>query len=304
MYSIKKDSTIVEPFLNGRDDMIRTCDPLVPSEVRYQAALHPVSGVSILTYVMINIFLRQVLFIYVYKINIFSRLNGLCYYIFMVRLINKKNIFLLEWASISFMSIQKHLTYIRRYNAPNQTPCIYVLWHENQFGVFGVPDVSNTNILISNSLDGQIVASSAASLGFKICRGSAGRKGAVSSTLKLIEKLNSGEDVAIMVDGPRGPYHEVKHGAIALAKDTGCPIVPLHWYSEDITFVKIPSWDKMISPIGPCRILSLFGEPIYVKDDSYEQVADKIKESLLNLRDIAPEKYKEAKKQKLWNKKQ
>ena len=26
---------------NGRDDRIWTCDPLVPSEVRYQAALHP-----------------------------------------------------------------------------------------------------------------------------------------------------------------------------------------------------------------------------------------------------------------------
>ena len=29
-------------YLNGRDDTIRTCDPLVPSEVRYQTALHPV----------------------------------------------------------------------------------------------------------------------------------------------------------------------------------------------------------------------------------------------------------------------
>jgi hypothetical protein len=26
----------------GRDDRIRTCDPLTPSQVRYQAALHPV----------------------------------------------------------------------------------------------------------------------------------------------------------------------------------------------------------------------------------------------------------------------
>ena len=32
----------VNSFLNGRDDTIRTCDPFVPSEVRYQAALHPV----------------------------------------------------------------------------------------------------------------------------------------------------------------------------------------------------------------------------------------------------------------------
>ena len=34
-------------FLNGRDDTIRTCDPLVPSEVRYQTALHPDDKYSI-----------------------------------------------------------------------------------------------------------------------------------------------------------------------------------------------------------------------------------------------------------------
>ena len=227
----------------------------------------------------------------------------MCYYCIMVRFINKKNIFLLEWTAIAFMQLQKHFTYIRRYNAPKHFPCIYAIWHENQFGVYGVPNVSNTNILISNSLDGQIVASGAQSLGFKICRGSAGRKGAVSSTLKLIEKLKEGDDVAIMVDGPRGPYHEVKHGAIALAKDTGYPIVPMHWYSEDKTFVKIPSWDKMLSPIGPCRILNLFGDPIYVGDRSYEEVALEVKEALLKLERIAPEKYKEAKAKKLWNQK-
>ena len=26
---------------NGRDDRIRTCDPLVPNQVHYQAVLHP-----------------------------------------------------------------------------------------------------------------------------------------------------------------------------------------------------------------------------------------------------------------------
>ena len=29
------------PSKIGRDDRIRTCDPLTPSQVRYQAALHP-----------------------------------------------------------------------------------------------------------------------------------------------------------------------------------------------------------------------------------------------------------------------
>jgi hypothetical protein len=30
----------------GRDDRIRTCDPLTPSQVRYQAALHPVRAID------------------------------------------------------------------------------------------------------------------------------------------------------------------------------------------------------------------------------------------------------------------
>lgn len=222
----------------------------------------------------------------------------------MVRLINQKNIFLVEWVAIAFMQIQQHLTYVRRYNAPKCSPCIYAMWHENQFGVFGVPDIPNTNILISTSIDGQIVASSSGSLGFKIVRGSAGRKNAVSSTLQLIEKLKAGENVALMVDGPRGPYHEVKNGAATLAKDTGCPIIPMHWYSTDPTFIHLPSWDNMNSPVGPCRLLSLFGDPIYAQDKSIEEINNEIKNSLTRLEDIAPEEYKKARKQKLWNKKQ
>ena len=32
---------VTETTKSGRDDRIRTCDPLTPSQVRYQAALHP-----------------------------------------------------------------------------------------------------------------------------------------------------------------------------------------------------------------------------------------------------------------------
>ncbi len=32
------------PLKSGRDDWIRTSGPLLPKQVRYQAALHPVSG--------------------------------------------------------------------------------------------------------------------------------------------------------------------------------------------------------------------------------------------------------------------
>ena len=97
--------------------------------------------------------------------------------------------------------------------------------------------------------------------------------------------------------------YKVKRGAIVLAKDAGVPIVPMTWYSEDLTFVTLPSWDKMKSPIGPCRIINIYGKPIYTDGKSEEDIANEIKESLFGLDKIAPEKYKEAKKLKLWRKK-
>ena len=140
-------------------------------------------------------------------------------------------------------------------------------------------------------------------MGFNVCRGSSNRKGAVSGTLKLLSKLKEGENIAIMVDGPRGPLHEVKSGAIVLAREANVPIVPVHWYSPEFTFVRFPSWDKMTSPVGPCHLLNIFGDPIYTDGKTDEQVAAELKQSLFHLEEIAPEKYKEAKKLKLWKKK-
>jgi len=201
------------------------------------------------------------------------------------------------------MRIQEVFTRVAEFNNPQKTPCIYVMWHENQFCVHGLPDRGNTNILISNSLDGDIVAAACEKWGFKTCRGSSKRKGAVSGTLKMISKLKEGENLVIMVDGPRGPLHKVKSGAIVAAREAGVPIIPVHWYSPSFTFVKFPSWDKMTCPVGPCKLLNIYGNPIYTDGKTDEQVAEEVRNSLLHLAQIAPEKYKEAKRLKLWKQK-
>lgn len=198
------------------------------------------------------------------------------------------------------MHIQEFFTHIAEYNNPGVTPCVYAMWHENQFCLYGLPEKNKVNILISNSLDGEIISAIVEKMGFKTCRGSSNRKGAVSGTLKMISKLKDGENIAIMVDGPRGPLHKVKSGAIVLAREAGVPIVPVHWYSSNLTFFKFPSWDKMSSPIGPCWLVNVYGEPIYTDGKTDEEVAHEIRESLLHLEKIAPDKFKEAKKKKLW----
>ena len=221
----------------------------------------------------------------------------------MVRLINKKNVKYFKSLVCFFMGIQDKFTYIAEYNNPGKKPCVYVMWHGNQFSVHGIPYRNKLNILVSNSVDGQIVAAGCHYLGYKTCRGSSERKGAVSATLKMLTRLKKGQNVAIMVDGPRGPLHDVKGGAIVLAREANVPIVPVNWYSPNLTFLKFKSWDKMTCPLGPCWILNTYGEPIYAEGKTDEQVAAEIKESLLKLEKEAPECYKEAKKQKLWQKK-
>lgn len=222
----------------------------------------------------------------------------------MVRLINNKNITKLGDLIYAFFHLQSYFTHIIEVNPPKTKANLYAFWHEHQFAIYGIPNKGEVNVLISNSQDGQVVAKAVEKLGFKVVRGSTARKGCITSTMQLISRIKEGESAAIMVDGPRGPYHKVKNGIITIAKETGAPIIPAYWYSEEKTFVKLPSWDKMTTPIFNCHIMNLYGEPIYVnKDDDPKDIANKIEVSLDDLKDRAPEEYAKAKKQKLWKKK-
>ena len=204
------------------------------------------------------------------------------------------------------MHLQEYFTHIKGYNEPKMKSCIYAMWHKNQFLVHGIEDKAHLSIQISTSLDGEIIARIVERMGFNVVRGSAERRGAVQSTMQMITRLNEGESVAMMVDGPRGPLHKVKSGVVKLAQKTGAPIIPVHWYSPQKTFITLPSWDKMRTPFGDCKILNLYGDPIYVKPDATDEEILKVKEEIKNqlfaLEAKAPELYKEAKKNKLWKK--
>lgn len=221
----------------------------------------------------------------------------------MVRLINNKNIGKVALLVKRVLKFQEIFTHIVEINNPDLKPCIYAMWHANQFAIYGIEDKSSVNVLISNSADGEIITTAVEGFGFQVVRGSSARKGCVSSTMQLISKLKDGECAAIMVDGPHGPLHKIKGGAIKLAKSTGAPIIPMHWYSAEKTFITLPSWDKMKTPLGNCHIINLYGEPIYVSEnDDEKEIANRIKESLEDLERRAPEEFEKAKKLKLWKK--
>jgi lysophospholipid acyltransferase (LPLAT)-like uncharacterized protein len=154
--------------------------------------------------------------------------------------------------------------------------------------------------MISNSVDGEIVAQGTEMLGFKTVRGSTGRKGSIIATRQLIERLGAGECAAITVDGPRGPAKWVKGGIVKIAKAAGAPIVPVFWYGEQLNLITLPSWDKMKIPIGPTKTINICGDPIYVPPDLPDGddhlIIEKIQTSMEDLEKRAADVYRDFKR--------
>lgn len=157
----------------------------------------------------------------------------------------------------------KEFTYsCKNVNYPNE-PCIFALWHAHQCGLYSLEGKSKTNVMISRSKDGEIIARAAEIMGLKTVRGSITRGGA-SATLELVNRIKKGDNGAITVDGPKGPNRVVKKGIIEIAKMTGVPIVPITWYSPSKGYIKLNTWDEFRFPLFCRKMLMYYGEPIYV----------------------------------------
>lgn len=224
----------------------------------------------------------------------------------MVRISSDKQLgFLAKLVEIVF-KIQEPFTKIKEINNPLITPCIYAMWHAHQCCIYGIEEKGILNVLISRSIDGEIIARTVEKLGFKTVRGSKGKKGSVEASMQLIDRLKNNENIAMMVDGPKGPVFQAKDGVVKIAKITKTPIVPIFWYSKDKNFVKFPSWDGFRYPLFYARLISLYGAPIYVDENNTpeqdEQVRLQLQQSLNDLEAKAPEVFDEIYRNRLWKK--
>ena len=162
---------------------------------------------------------------------------------------------------------------IKAVNYPEVPQFIVGLWHAHQCVLYNIKNRHLLNVLVSQSNDGEVVATATEAVDIKTIRGSKGRKG-TEATLKLLEKLEQGENIALTVDGPRGPNRVVKKGIINIAKISQVPIVPVVWYSTSKLFLKFNSWDSFRFPFGWPFTVALYGEPIYVPQDCDDEMIE------------------------------
>lgn len=150
---------------------------------------------------------------------------------------------------------------------------IYAFWHGSMFLLLHTHRNSGILIPASESRDGEIMAGLLKRFDYNVVRGSSWRKG-YRALLGLISGMRRGKTVGIAVDGPRGPLHEAKEGAVFLAAKMNAPIIPVATAAKRY-FVLCKAWDKLVIPAPFTEGLVLYGEPIFVSGASHEEITAK-----------------------------
>jgi lysophospholipid acyltransferase (LPLAT)-like uncharacterized protein len=162
---------------------------------------------------------------------------------------------------------REHFEWLRE----NQKPFIFCIWHGKILIPIFVHRHENVHAMVSLHVDGEMIAQTLHRLGIPTIRGSSTR-GAKRATAEMIRALKRGIICALMPDGPKGPRHVFKPGAITIAQKSGAYLLPFTFACSNA--FRFNSWDRFALPLPFSKSIAIYGEPIAVpadlKDDAFE----------------------------------
>lgn len=142
---------------------------------------------------------------------------------------------------------------------------IYTFWHDRIFLALNFWQRRRIVVMTSQSFDGEYIARFIQRFGCGAVRGSSTRGGA-GALVELARLVRQGCPAAFTIDGPKGPRHEAKMGAVLLARKTGQPVLPFSVNAE--RFWQVSSWDRMQIPWPFTRAVVRIAPPIRVAADA------------------------------------
>jgi hypothetical protein len=118
------------------------------------------------------------------------------------------------------------------------------------------------SVLVSFSRDGAWIGAILRGLRAQVAWGSSSRGGLLGMR-GLLRDVRAGRSPVITLDGPLGPRHVAKAGAVALAAATGLPIVPLTFrFGSAWTLPR--TWDQTVLPRPFTAARAIYGTPVFV----------------------------------------
>lgn len=150
-------------------------------------------------------------------------------------------------------------------------PVVLTLWHDGIFATAPYLRVVarrgvEVTYLVSPSVDGDLVARVVRRIGGRVVRGSATRSG-VKAMRELHRAIVRRHAAAVVLpDGPHGPAHVYKQGALVVARLSGAAVLPVgcaagrQW--------RLRTWDRLRVPQPFARVCVEIGEPVRVPRDA------------------------------------
>jgi lysophospholipid acyltransferase (LPLAT)-like uncharacterized protein len=171
------------------------------------------------------------------------------------------------------------------FDKPPADPAIYCVWH-NRLALcleayYGYVKKRNQTpgmaAMVSASKDGALLAAILECFKVQPVRGSTSRRGP-QALLELTGWSESGRDLAITPDGPRGPCYVVQEGIMSLAQLTGLPILPVSYHLS--WKIRVKSWDRFQIPLPFARCVMEFAKPVRVPRDASDAEREALRQQL------------------------
>ena len=159
---------------------------------------------------------------------------------------------------------------------------ILAFWHGTMLLPWFLHGSPSFAALTSKSKDGDLLAKLLKHWNYEVIRGSSSSGGDVALGI-MIDYAKNKYSVAITPDGPRGPAHKLKAGAVVAAKKTGIPVV-----LAGVGYKKkkvLGNWDKFEIPYFFSQANIIYSEPVFInKDLNYDETSAMIEkcEKILN----------------------
>ncbi len=158
-------------------------------------------------------------------------------------------------------------------------PAVVAFWHGDMLPVWKQFEQSDSVALISQSRDGSLLAQLVGRWGFTTVRGSSSRGGSEALS-SMVGALRSGRRVLITPDGPVGPQHQMKPGAVIAAHRARVPLV-LCRVKADLA-IHGSNWDRFLIPL-PFAAIELEFVTLDIPEDADRVVLERLNHYAENL---------------------
>ena len=150
--------------------------------------------------------------------------------------------------------------------------CVVAFWHGDMLPVWKHFADTQSAALTSQSRDGGLLAQLLGRWGFEIIRGSSS-KGGSEALNDMVTALQAGKRVLITPDGPRGPRHEMKPGAVIAAHRARVPLVLCRVHASWV--IHGTNWDKFLIPL-PFAGIELEFVTLDIAQDADREVLERL----------------------------